>query len=128
MLYALAATAVLVVHLGFILFVLFGGLLALRRRWVAVIHLPAAAWGFLVEAMGPGCPLTALENALRGRAGMARYDGDFIERWLLWLIYPESMTRGVQFALAAGVIAVNVVIYTRVFRSWKARKRPKTTV
>ncbi|WP_338761727.1 DUF2784 domain-containing protein [Massilia sp. METH4] len=117
MFYGLAATAVLIVHLAFIVFVLFGGLLAAWRRWFAAVHLPAAAWGFLVEALGIGCPLTGLENTLRASAGMARYEGDFIERWLLWLIYPEGMTRNMQFVLAGAVIAFNLLVYLWVFRT-----------
>ena len=120
MIHSLAATAVLAIHFAFIIFVLLGGLLALRRRWMAAIHLPAAAWGFLVESTGTACPLTSLENTLRERAGMVRYDGDFLERWLLWVIYPEGLTRNVQFALAGVVILANLLIYARVFR----RRRP----
>ncbi|GGY39959.1 DUF2784 domain-containing protein [Pseudoduganella albidiflava] len=121
MFYALAATAVLAIHFAFIAFVLFGGLFALRRRWMAAVHLPAAAWGFLVEALGAACPLTSWENALRERAGMARYAGDFVERWLLSVIYPDGLTRNVQFVLAGTVILLNLLIYAWVF----LRRRPE---
>ncbi|QBE66524.1 DUF2784 domain-containing protein [Pseudoduganella lutea] len=121
MFYGFAATAVLVVHLGFIVFVLFGGLLATWRRWAIAIHLPAAAWGFAVEATGTGCPLTPLENALRARAGMARYEGGFIEHWLLSVIYPEGLTRDTQYALAGTVIVFNVLVYAWVFGRRKGK-------
>lgn len=110
-----AATAVLIIHVAFIGFVVLGGLLVARLRWMAALHLPAAAWGVLVEATGWGCPLTALENTLRIRAGMARYEGDFIEQCLLGLIYPEGMTRAVQLILAGGVIVLNALIYAWIF-------------
>jgi hypothetical protein len=58
MLYRLAADAVLVAHLGFIVFVLFGAVLALRWRWLPLLHLPAAGWGVFVEVSGRLCPLT----------------------------------------------------------------------
>ncbi|WBR99976.1 DUF2784 domain-containing protein [Pseudoduganella sp. SL102] len=121
MFYAMAATGVLAIHLAFIAFVLFGGLFVSRRRWMAAIHLPAAAWGFLVETTGAACPLTSWENALRERAGMARYTGDFVERWLLSVIYPDGLTRNVQFVLAGTVILLNLLIYAWAFR----RRRPE---
>ena len=71
MVYQSLADLVLLVHLVFIVFVLLGGLLAFRWRWVPMAHLPAAAWGVAVEFFGWVCPLTPLENALR-RAGGAR--------------------------------------------------------
>lgn len=45
MVYRVAADAVVVFHLLFIVFVLFGGLLVLRSPWLALLHVPAAAWG-----------------------------------------------------------------------------------
>ena len=91
MLYRLAADAVLLLHLGFIVFVLLGGLLALRWRRAPLLHLPAVVWGVYIELSGGLCPLTPLENRLRVLAGQAGFEGGFIEHYLLPLIYPASM-------------------------------------
>jgi hypothetical protein len=50
------------------------------------------------------------------RAGQAGYSGGFIEHYLLPLIYPGALTRGLQFALAAGVVLVNAALYAWMFR------------
>lgn len=123
MVYHLAAIAVLVLHLLFICLVMLGGLVALRRPRLAFIHLPAAAWGFLVEAMGWYCPLTDLENALLARAGEAGYAGGFVEHYLLALIYPEGLTRQTQIWLAVAVVLVNAAIYGLVVRKWRKGRR-----
>ncbi len=116
----LAADAVLLLHLGFIAFVLLGGLLALRWPRAAWVHLPAAAWGVWIELSGALCPLTPLENRLRAAAGQAGYEGGFIEHYLLALIYPAGLTREVQWVLAALVVAANLAIYAWVWRRRRA--------
>ncbi|HBZ04919.1 MAG TPA: DUF2784 domain-containing protein [Massilia sp.] len=123
---ALAATAVLLLHLAFVLFVVFGALLVARRPVLAWLHLPAAAWGFFVELSGRGCPLTAWENLLRVRAGLAGYEGGFIEHHVLRLLYPAGLTRELQLALAAAVVIVNLLLYGWVFLRSRARsgRRP----
>jgi hypothetical protein len=111
MLYRIGADAVLLLHLAFILFVVFGALAAVhRRRWIAV-HLVAVAWGCLVEVGALACPLTCAENALRLRAGQATYGGDFIERYLPGIIYPAGLTRHDQLVLGMAVLAVNAALY-----------------
>jgi hypothetical protein len=95
--------------------------LALRWPWVAAVHLPAAVWGALIELRGGVCPLTPLENSLRASAGQAGYEGGFIEHYLLPVLYPAGLTRGVQLGLGALVIAVNLVVYTLVLRRLLAR-------
>lgn len=77
-------------------------------------HLPAAAWGVAVEFTGWICPLTPIENALRDRAGLATYQGDFIEAHLLPLLYPAHLTRGGQILLGVLALALNAVIYWRI--------------
>ena len=52
MIHRLAADGVLLLHLGFILFVLLGGVLAVRWRWAPLLHLPAVAWGVYIELSG----------------------------------------------------------------------------
>ena len=111
MLARLAADLTLLLHLGFIAFALFGALLAWRWRWVPWLQLPAAAWGVFVEMTGRLCPLTSLENHFRHLAGEAGYAGGFIEHHLLPLIYPEGLTRELQYALAGVVLAVNMAVY-----------------
>ena len=120
MFHRLAADAVLLLHLGFILFVLLGGVLAVRWRWAPLLHLPAAAWGVYIELSGGLCPLTPLENRLRIAAGDAGYAGGFIEHYLLALIYPAGLTQDVQYVLAAIVVGVNALAYGWV---WRRRRR-----
>ncbi|CAM5322631.1 hypothetical protein SSTU70S_05183 [Stutzerimonas stutzeri] len=63
--YRLGADALLILHLGFVLFALFGGLLVARWRGLLPIHLPAMGWAIYVELADRGCPLTHWEQALR---------------------------------------------------------------
>ena len=119
MIYGLLADAVLVLHLGFILFVGLGGLLALRWRNVVFLHLPCAVWGLLIELFGWICPLTPLENWLRRMGDEAAYGGGFIEHYVLPVIYPGGLTREIQLALAALVVVVNAGVYFFVWRKWR---------
>lgn len=111
MLYRIAADLVLALHLGFIAFVVLGGLLILRYRWMAYVHVPAAVWGAFVEITGRICPLTIWENNFRQSAGESGYSDSFVEHYLLPVIYPAGLTRSIQFWIAGCVIVVNVVIY-----------------
>lgn len=114
----LAADGVLLLHLAFILFALLGAAMALRWRWIPLIHLPAAVWGFFVECTGRACPLTSLENHLRIRAGQSGYTESFIEHYILDIIYPSGLTREIQFVLAGIVVVVNIAIYGWLYR-WR---------
>lgn len=123
MAYRILADLLVGVHVLFVAFVVFGGLLALRSLWIAAAHLPAAAWGALIEFRGWVCPLTPLENSLRASAGQAGYDGGFIEHYLVPVLYPGGLTRGLQIVLGSLVVAVNLVVYGLVLWRWNARAR-----
>ncbi len=111
-----AADGVLVLHLLFIAFAVFGGLALLwSRRW-AFAHLPALLWAVFVESTGRVCPLTPLENALRQRAGDAGYDEGFVAHYLLPLVYPPGLTPALQGLLAVLLVGVNLAIYAAVLR------------
>ncbi len=120
MLYRALADAALVLHLAFILFAVLGGLLVLRRRWLIWLHLPAVAWGVLIEFAGWICPLTPLENWLRVQGGGEGFRGGFINHYLMSLIYPVGLTRELQWLLGALVLAINAAIYVWV---WRGRRR-----
>ena len=123
--YAIGAVLVLLAHLAFVLFVVLGALLVLRWPRLACLHLPAALWGVYVEVSGRGCPLTLLENLLRLRAGMTGYGEGFVEHYVLWLLYPEGLTRGIQFVLAGGVAAINLLLYAWIWRRRRQGKGPR---
>ena len=121
--YQLLADLVLIVHLAFVAFVLCGGLLVLRWRWVAWLHLPAVAWGAIVEFTGWICPLTPLENWLRAQGGETSYRSDFIAQYLLPVLYPGDLTRDLQLLLGTGVVVLNTAIY---WWLWRSRARGRT--
>ncbi|HCJ29286.1 MAG TPA: DUF2784 domain-containing protein, partial [Pseudomonas sp.] len=121
MLYRLAADAVLIVHLGFIVFVLLGGLLVACKRGLLLLHLPAVAWGIFVELTGRLCPLTHWENQLRYMAGDAGYETSFVEQYLLPLIYPTWLSVPVQYLLAAVVVLANLLVYGWLVSRWRRK-------
>jgi hypothetical protein len=114
--HSLLADLVVGLHLAFVLFVVLGGLLALRWPRIAWLHLPAVAWGALIEWRGWICPLTPLEMGLRRRAGEAGYEGGFLDHYLIPLLYPPGLTRELQLGLAVGVVLLNAVVYAVVLR------------
>jgi hypothetical protein len=116
MLYGWLADLVVVVHLAFIVFAIAGGLLVWWRRTAMWLHLPALAWGAYVAIAGRTCPLTPLEQALRRRAGDAPYQGDFVEAYLIPLVYAGDLGRGVQVGLGVLLLGVNAIVYTAVWR------------
>lgn len=113
------ADLVVLAHFIFVIFVVFGGLLVLRWPRVAYVHLPVAAYGALIELVGWICPLTPLEKRLREQAGLEGYEGGFVEHYILPVLYPSGLNRGVQLVLGALVIGINVVIYGYVIRRRK---------
>ncbi len=129
MFYRAAADTVLAAHLAFVLFVVFGGLLVLRRPKLAWLHLPAVAWAAFVELSGRICPLTPIEVALRVGAGGAGYSGDFLERYIVAAIYPDGLTREIQQVLGAAVLLINAAVYliviNRLRRARSAGLRPR---
>ena len=118
--YGNLATLVVLAHFAFILFVMFGGLLALRWAWTPWVHVPCFLWGAGIELTGGICPLTPLENSLRAAAGESRYAGSFIEHYVLPVMYPSGLTPTVQLVLAAGLVLLNVAIYAWVI--WRRRR------
>jgi hypothetical protein len=125
-LHRVLADAVLLFHLGFILFVLFGALLAVRWRRVLWLHVPCALWGIAVELLGWICPLTPLENELRSKAGMQGYSGGFVERYVIPVVYPADLTRLVQIAAGGLALGINVGIYAWVLKQRGILRRAAT--
>jgi len=122
-LFRVAAAAVVLVHAAFVVFVVVGGLFVIRWPRLMWLHLPAAAWGVLIEYADWICPLTPLENVLRERAGLTSYSGDFIGEHVLPLLYPEQLTRTTQLWLGTFALLFNAIVYGYVIRiHWMGRR------
>jgi hypothetical protein len=121
--YRLAAELILVLHLAFVFFVLFGGLLCLHRtRWIW-LHLPSMIWGVWVEWAGWVCPLTPLENHFRRMAFGQGYPKGFIEHYLVPLIYPEQLTMSLQWLLGGLILVINILVYYCVLQKQRKQQR-----
>lgn len=118
--YRMLADLSVIVHLVFVVFVMLGGLLAIRWRRLMWLHLPAAIWGAAIEFRGAICPLTPLENWLREAGGAARYSGGFMEHYVMPVVYPTDLTLTIRVVLGCMVVAVNLCVYYFIV----ARARP----
>ncbi len=115
MVYRALADLALVVHLGFVLFALFGCLLAFRWKRVVWFHVPALTWGATVEFTGWTCPLIPLENFLREAGGGTAYTGDFIANYVTPILYSTTLTRDDQLLYGFTLLVINASLYSVLF-------------
>jgi hypothetical protein len=115
MLHRLLSDFLVLLHLSFIVFAVFGGLFVIQWRKVVWLHLPAVVWAAWIEFSGGICPLTYLENWLLVKSGSGGYHGDFIANYIMPIVYPANLTRKIQVTLAISVIIINLLIYGCVF-------------
>jgi len=111
MLYGIAADLLIIFHFSFIIFVMTGAFLALKWSRIIYLHLPCALWGAIVELNGWFCPLTPYENTFRQLGMEAGYTGNFVEAFIVPLVYPPDLTRDVQILMGLSVIIVNLAVY-----------------
>ena len=122
MLLRIAADLIVLVHFAFVIFVVAGGLLALKWPKMAYLHIPAAVWGAWIGFANWICPLTPLENHLRRLAGEAGYAGGFIEHYITRILYPAGLTAGMRVILGVAVVAANLLVYGVCFARWRGRE------
>lgn len=121
MYYHVLAELVIIVHLLFAAFGVFGVLLVYRWPKLMWAHIPAVLWSVLVNACQWICPLTPLELALRELAGREVKDAPFLDRMLEPVLYPPIAHLPYFWLLLAGVVLlINVVGYIWIFH----RRRP----
>lgn len=124
MAYSFLADLLVIFHLLFILFVVFGGLFVFKWPRVSYLHIPAAVWGGLIEIQGWLCPLTPIENRLRqAAASIEAYKDGFIEHYLIPIIYPTELTREDQLFLGLSVFILNGIIYIWVLLRMLQKRR-----
>ena len=111
------ADFVLVIHMLFIVFVVFGGLIVLKWYRIIWLHIPCVIWGALIEFFGWICPLTYLENYFRELGNANSYEGGFIQHYLIPIVYPSGLTTNIQIILGTGVIVINLIVYYFVWRN-----------
>lgn len=111
---AVLAYTTAVVHCVYLAFVFFGGFLIPRRPSAAWLHVPAVAWALTVTITPVGCPLTAIEDALRSRAGMPALDErGFIVHYFEGKLYAEQYAHLMQVGLALIVLLSWIEVYRR---------------
>jgi hypothetical protein len=109
-------------HLLFVLWVIFGAIVALRRPLLRWVHITCLIWGILTEFFPWPCPLTLLENWLEARGGVTPYQGGFLLHYLDALVYPNISP---TLLTIAGVVvcALNLGLYIFAFARCRSGDR-----
>ena len=117
MLALLAAAVVATGHMVFLVYLVLGGFLALRRPALLWPHLASTAWSVYITLTAGQCPLTILEKWLLEQGGRTPYEGSFIAHYLSGTVYPA------QYEIAVWLASVVVAL-----ASWavvlRSRRRP----
>ncbi len=124
--FSILATAVLGIHLLWILWVIFGWTIARRRRVLRWLHFASLIYGMGIEVAPWPCPLTLLEQWLESKAGMAPYRGPFLAHYLDALVYP-NVPEWVLVPVALAACAFNLYLHARRFLRDRRRGAARAT-
>lgn len=111
MVYGILADVVVMVHLFWILFLIFGALPGVRWKPIKIIHISGLALAIVIQGFNWYCPLTDLEVWLRSRQNpYATYKGSFIVHYAEKLVYLD-LPHGIILAATVLVVGFNLWIY-----------------
>ncbi|HTU33333.1 MAG TPA: DUF2784 domain-containing protein [Candidatus Acidoferrum sp.] len=113
--YAALADAVLLIHLLWCAWIVFGWTLTRGRRVLTWLHIGSLVYAIFIELTPwPPCPLTVAENWLEMRAGLVPASGPFLLHLLDAIVYPNLPEWAVVGAAVAICLAI-LAIYLRRF-------------
>jgi hypothetical protein len=119
-LYLWLADIVMLFHVMFIAWVVFGAAVTRERYWAARLHWVSLLYGVAItvpDLLIPGgipCPLTLVENWFLQRAGATPYEGSFVAERLhaiVYLVKTYELPVWLMTAAATSVCLVNFGIY-----------------
>jgi hypothetical protein len=116
------AIAILLVHVTWIVAVIFGAFFTRGRPVWSVLHVLCLIWGIVVEVAPVPCPMTLAEQYFEARAGIAAYQGSCLLHYVDKLVYPD-MPWWLIGTFGASVCALNLGIYAWRFWQWKSGHR-----
>lgn len=110
----LLAYGTAIVHSAYLVYVFFGGLLIGWRPSTIRLHVPAVVWALAVTITPLGCPLTAIEDEMRGWAGMSALDeAGFVVHYFEGRLYSEQYMHFLQVGIAMIVLLSWIDAYRR---------------
>ena len=113
MLYRIFADIVVLTHLLWILFLMFGAFLGVRFRAAKVLHIAGLGYAMVLNALGWYCPLTHVEIWARTRHDPAlAYMGSFVIHYVEKLIY-VNLQHSSLLVLTVLLCAFNAWYYLR---------------
>ena len=115
MMYRVFARAIALLHIGFVLFVVLGGLMVLRWPSLLWVHVAAVLWAAATMTLDLGCVLTPWEKSLWQRGGREPYAEGFLQHHVLRADLTPQRSRFVHVALGLAALALNVAVYLSIF-------------
>jgi hypothetical protein len=113
-----AAAVVVAVHMAYLLYMVFGGFLALRRFALIWPHIGSTLYSIYVTTTSFTCPVTTLEKWLLEKGGRTPYEGSFIAQYLRGVLYPAQYETALWVSCMALAVVSYVVVLMRRRRHW----------
>ena len=107
-----AAALVAALHMGYLVYMVLGGFLALRRFALLWPHVASTIWSCYVTLTGATCPVTTVEKWLLAQGGRTPYEGSFISQYLQGTLYPARYETAIWLA-AMGIAVFSYALALR---------------